>query len=78
MSSIDTKSKSIGAHRKNIGAYFTHFLFPQILQVGKTIEQAFDDAKNRDTSFLSKLFGIKRRTLHYPSFFWQETPQLRW
>jgi len=54
------------------GNFFTRYLFPSILERGRTIDEAFDIAVKKDTSLL--------RFLSEPMFCnWDtEIPQLRW
>lgn len=54
------------------GAHFNHYIFPQVLRAGVTIERAFNMAVKRNTSrlrFLTQPLNCNIGT---------ETPQLRW
>ncbi|MGV8162071.1 MAG: hypothetical protein ACP5N2_01915 [Candidatus Nanoarchaeia archaeon] len=60
---------------------FTHFLIPELLNPGVTIEQAFDRAVYENTSFLRVALGIGQHdTLGpmHPVHYGKETPQLIW
>ncbi|GEM_PF-3388948 len=70
--------------RGRVAAFFTHFLFPNILNPAKSVEEAFDEAVYEDTS-IKRRIGIGRR--HGDHHIWsevsgiwleRETPQLRW
>lgn len=82
MSNANRKEKSYG-HMDNVGAYFSHFLFSNILNPKKTIEQAFDEAVYETTS-IERInnIGLKEGFM-YPcseriKSEGSETPQLRW
>ncbi|MEA3514440.1 MAG: C13 family peptidase [Nanoarchaeota archaeon] len=82
MSNANREEKSYG-HVDNVGAYFSHFLFSNILNPKKTIEQAFDEAVYETTS-IERInnIGLKEGFM-YPcperiKSEGLETPQLRW
>ncbi len=70
MSNASREAESKGLHLLNIGAKFTHFLFPKILKPGELVEAAFDYAVKQDTSIWKDI----SLSPDYSS----EIPQLRW
>lgn len=81
MSNADRNGESNG--NIQVGAYFTHFLFPNILVPGKNIETAFDEAVFEDTSrtrmnefgrIEGKIYPYKEDEIGSAL----EIPQLRW
>ena len=80
MSNADREGESFGRDYQNVGAYFTHFLFPNILVPGKTIETAFDEAvfENTSTKRLLHEEGRKEGLLYPIGGKAIEIPQLRW
>ena len=82
MSNAGMKEESYG-HMDNVGSYFSHFLFSNVLNSKKVIEQAFDEAVYETTS-IERINNIGlREGFRYPcperiKESGSETPQLRW